>query len=476
MATILHISDLHRDSGSQLTNESLLESLRLDRERYQSKQSQPDIAVVSGDIVYGVNSDDAKSDEVLRQQYSEAEQFLSRLADLFFNGDRERIILTPGNHDISHPHVLRASAQEPIPSDAENKAILLKQFAGIDSPWRWVWTDFSLRRIKDFDSYKNRLEPYSNFYCSFYQGRRKFSLNPPHQFNVHDFPHLGIIVVSLSSCHENDLFNRYGRIHPDCVAGATRAVAEATKNGSVAIATWHHNLSGGPRDVDYVDADFLQSLIDGGFSVGLHGHQHRPQILEHRFSADRRKSIAVISAGTLCGGPRTLPPGRRRAYNLITINLEKRLGSLAVREMRNEGFGSPVWGEAYMADFSGTSIDFDLGPKKMKSSNLNIADEAARLIRTGNWDAVYLMIQPNINDPWIRRVIVEELMNVKHWHAIKSFCTPPKSNIEIIAALEALYELGEKEQLRSVILSEEIANNQDTSVRQAIGTAQNRLR
>lgn len=53
MVTILHISDLHRDSGSALTTESLLESLRLDRERYGAQHRKPDLAIVSGDIVYG---------------------------------------------------------------------------------------------------------------------------------------------------------------------------------------------------------------------------------------------------------------------------------------------------------------------------------------------------------------------------------------------------------------------------------------
>jgi 3',5'-cyclic AMP phosphodiesterase CpdA len=62
--TVLHISDLHRDAGSGITSETLLESLRLDRERYTSDGGirPPDLAIVSGDIVYGVKASTPDSD------------------------------------------------------------------------------------------------------------------------------------------------------------------------------------------------------------------------------------------------------------------------------------------------------------------------------------------------------------------------------------------------------------------------------
>ena len=73
MVTFLHISDLHRDSGSGLTTNSLLESLRLDCERYVTEGLlRPDIAIVSGDVVYGVTKDEPSSDAALKAQYDEA--------------------------------------------------------------------------------------------------------------------------------------------------------------------------------------------------------------------------------------------------------------------------------------------------------------------------------------------------------------------------------------------------------------------
>jgi 3',5'-cyclic AMP phosphodiesterase CpdA len=88
-ATILHISDLHRDAGSAITSTTLLESLRLDRERYMAGDQllAPDIAVVSGDIVLGVAADGPDADARLVRQYEEASEFLTALADLFVRAD-----------------------------------------------------------------------------------------------------------------------------------------------------------------------------------------------------------------------------------------------------------------------------------------------------------------------------------------------------------------------------------------------------
>lgn len=475
MVTILHIADLHRDSGSALTTESLLESLRLDRERYGSQHPKPDLAIVSGDIVYGVTSNDSESDAALQRQYDEAQQFLVRLADLFFDGHRERVVLVPGNHDVSHPHVLRATVVEDVPKDNEKRAMLARQLSSDGSPWRWGWADFSLRRIANPDHYEQRMQPYADFYNAFYEGRRTFSMKPADQYCVHDFPEFGIVVAGLSSCCENDLFNRSGRIHPDCVAGATRAVAEPLRRGRIAVATWHHNLSGGPRDSDYVGADFLQSLMDGGFSIGLHGHQHRPQFLEHRFTADRRRAIAIVSAGTLCGGPRTLPSGRRRAYNLVTIDRERGLGTLTVREMKNEGFSNPVWGDAYVAEFSGASIHFDLNCPTVAEPSIQTAAEAAELLRKGDAIGALELVRPLKHDPLARRIAVEGLLQIEDWQGIRMFCTPPQSSTEIVALCEALYQIGDKTALKAFLDSKEVAENTDVAVRQSAEQARARL-
>ncbi|HDR9488664.1 metallophosphoesterase family protein [Burkholderia stabilis] len=504
MVTFLHISDLHRDSGSGLTTRSLLESLRLDRERYIAEGlPQPDIAIVSGDIVYGVTKDDSSSDAALRAQYDEAYSFLVDLSDLFFSGNRDRIVIVPGNHDISHPHVLRSTVPEDIPTDGVRRKLIARQLGEDESLWRWVWADFSLRRISDRNEYAERLKPFAIFYDSFYEGRRRFSLEPSQQLSLHDFPELGVVVAGLSSCCDNDLFNRCGRIHPDCIAGATRDVADLVRLGRISIAVWHHNLAGGPKDSDYVEAEFLQSLMDGGFALGFHGHQHRPQFIEHRFTADNEKAIAVISAGTLCGGPRTLPSGRMRAYNLVCVDTATGQCSLHVRDMKNSNFSSPVWGPANVPEFGGSSMSFELkispnarrpvlmdvppvqnggdesGQAAQVAVNeklaLEAASEAVRLLRGGKAQPAIEIVLPYLSNPLARRVAVEALLELDKWEDIERLCSPPQSNAELIALMEAQYQLGHRPQLRALIESETVTMNQDAAVRQSVDQARARL-
>ena len=53
-ATLLHISDLHRDRAEGVSNEVLLGSLERDRQRYTGEEcgqrENPNIVIVSGDL------------------------------------------------------------------------------------------------------------------------------------------------------------------------------------------------------------------------------------------------------------------------------------------------------------------------------------------------------------------------------------------------------------------------------------------
>src|SRR5207237_594184 len=122
--TILHISDLHRDSESRISTTTLIESLRRDRDRYTGDGSieSPTIAVVSGDIVYGVDPKEKDADRLLEVQYDEAYDFLVALADMFFGGSRDHIILVPGNHDVSLLHVHRATTITVLPTVPDERS------------------------------------------------------------------------------------------------------------------------------------------------------------------------------------------------------------------------------------------------------------------------------------------------------------------------------------------------------------------
>ena len=256
---------------------------------------------------------------------------------------------------------------------------------------------------------------------------------------------------------------------------ATRAVAGHVKDGRVALAVWHHNLAGGPRDADYVDADVLQSLIDGRFVIGLHGHQHRPQFLEHRFTADRKMAISVVSAGTLCGGPKTLPSGRMRSYNLIVLDAEQRTGTVHVREMKNTGFSLPVWGAAYVDEFSGPSMTFGIEIPSRSVSVMQATVKAAELMQKGDLRGAYGLARLHREDGVARRVAVEALSQLEDWAELQTFCSPPRSAPEFIALAGALYEAGKKQDLAALLKSDYACDSTDAGVRQAIDLANSRL-
>ena len=112
--TILHVSDLHRDPKNEVRNKALLLSLEQDRDSYRAetpKIPDPNLIIASGDIIYGVKRNAPDAEAELQRQYDQAEEFLAELADRFVGGDRGRVIIIPGNHDVSFYHAHRAMKQ-----------------------------------------------------------------------------------------------------------------------------------------------------------------------------------------------------------------------------------------------------------------------------------------------------------------------------------------------------------------------------
>src|SRR5437867_6953815 len=103
MFTIMHISDLHRSPTHPISNDELISTLVVDRERQlRERQSINSInaIIVTGDIIQGVPLGFEDYTTELRQQYEVALTFLIELADRFLGGDRSHVILLSGNHDV----------------------------------------------------------------------------------------------------------------------------------------------------------------------------------------------------------------------------------------------------------------------------------------------------------------------------------------------------------------------------------------
>ena len=79
----------------------LIESLLADRDAYPiNRIPTPDAVVVSGDLIYGASLGAPDYRENVQQQYEVAIEFLVDLTERFLDGDRSRVVIAPGNHDL----------------------------------------------------------------------------------------------------------------------------------------------------------------------------------------------------------------------------------------------------------------------------------------------------------------------------------------------------------------------------------------
>jgi hypothetical protein len=179
--SVLHISDLHRDLRDEVANGPLLDSLLRDIDHYDSQNppiSRPSICVVSGDLIYGVKPDSPDAGRELDRQYDQAVDFLIGLADKIFDGDRGRLVLLPGNHDISYPIVIASSTRIEIPVSPTERRLLTDELFAPMSRLRWSWSEVCFYRITDHEQYEQRLSGFARAYGEFYQNARPFRMTP----------------------------------------------------------------------------------------------------------------------------------------------------------------------------------------------------------------------------------------------------------------------------------------------------------
>ena len=470
MLSILHISDLHRDIENPLRNPILLDSLKRDRDRYTSEESPsirpPDLIIVSGDLILGVKQDVSDADAVLRNQYNEASNFLTCLAEEFVNGDKERVIIVPGNHDVSDYHFRQSLDSIDLDAEGTARRGLVQNLFTPESPLRWSWSDFTLYRIERPEMYMQRFGPFVNFYDKFYEGRRSYSIEPDKQFDMFDFPEWNITIVGFCSCHNNDLLNRQGAIHPDCIARAGEGLRVPPNEGRLRLAVWHHNIEGSPMQVDYMDSDTVQNFIDGGFSLGFHGHQHKPQYLNTRFRYGSNRRITLISAGTLCGNAAY---GSKRAYNIVELDAEAQSGCLHVREMKNDNLQMPIWGPSSIDPSVGGSLvfRFDAPPQHVGKSNhtTGLLTQAAEHYEKNNVrEAAALLLPLARRDDLARPLLLDCLIELHDSPSIIAAFDPPQSAAEAIALMDALWDEGMRKRLSEVLGVPLIAESADRSV------------
>jgi len=433
--TLLHISDLHRTSEPHLGNDELFSALVSDAARWDSEGiPTPDLIVVSGDLIQGAASDAPDPDTDMAAQYCEAGDFLSRLAERFLGSDRSRIVVVPGNHDVDWCRSRRAMT--PIAKCPDGIAIkMLQPTSGL----RWDWQELQAYEVSDQRLYGSRFEHFHRFRKEFYEG---IEPNPlawgDEDLFFSEYPDLDLFVAGFSSWHGNDCFCHVGAITQESLALSQNLVADSSQG--LGIAVWHHSISGGPRAQDYMDAGVVHRLIDFGFTVGLHGHQHYPDAAPFVLHLPNLTSMAVVGAGSLAAGDNELPMGERRQFNIIVIDPTNESITVHARGMSGTG----VFTGAHRDDFGGkTFVELGLPPSRTNQRLSSVAlrlDEAGTALAEERYEQALALVAdiPSSRANAKRRIEIEATRGLRRKGDLIELLYPPQNMdeaVELVALL-----------------------------------------
>lgn len=467
--TIAHISDLHRSKDNPISNYALITSLMRDMDTYIAEGvRKPDILIVSGDIVQGSNNFE-KAAGLLIEQYEEALEFLNSLATELFNGDKSKIILVPGNHDISWTEskqsMEKIEEKKTIDSDGNLLKNIFYEAIKIDSAVKWSWSDRSFYRITNNALYENRLSYFCDFYQKFYEGKRSYSLDPSEQFDIFDWPDFGITIVGFNSCFHNDHLNRAGAINSTCIGKVGFKLRTLNKEGRLILATWHHNTKGGPYDQDYMDNACIQNFIADNVKIGFHGHQHKVEVLKAENNIIDNKIMFLLSAGSLCAGPKELPSGYNQQYNLLELfRSDEETVQLKVHsrvKTLQSAFDNPIWEKGM---FTPSVSEFTIDIKHTKPALASLG-KVEKLIGDKNYAiAQEILIEHNVNDPFVRILLLECYNQLENYPGILQYFSNPQNTSEAIALMSASLETGDMAIIKNTVEIDFIASSTDPSV------------
>ncbi len=472
--TILHISDLHRSPNNKISNTSLLSSLFRDIDNcLKNEISKPDLIIVSGDIVQGSNDFDTAS-TTISEQYKEALDFLINLSNEFFSGDRNRIIIVPGNHDIcwneSKLSMEKIDESLILNQNGELESYYLKEISKANSNIKWSWKERSFYKITNIDLYNERFKYFSDFYTLFYESKRDYKLDPEYQYEIFDFPNWGISIIGFNSCYNNDHLNRAGYINPHCISNVSLRLRKLKSENRLILAAWHHNTSGGPFSSDYMDNSLIQNFIADEIKIGFHGHQHKSEVIRVENNIIENKSMLILSAGSICAGPDELPAGHRQQYNILEIN-RKTNTSIELKVHSREkslesNYENPIWHKS-LFDSSCDFFHTELFHEKPKNIDMQELQEAERQIQNKNYDkAMNILLKLNKTDAFVRTLLLKCYIELdKNLEIIQDFIDPVNTS-EAVVLINACLEENNKEFINLVYNVRYIQESDDPTIKQ----------
>lgn len=435
MPTLLHISDLHRTAKPRVGNEELFSAITSDAGRWEQEGiPKPDVVVVSGDIIYGASADAEDPDSEIVAQYAEATDFLERLAAAFVDSDRSRVVIVPGNHDVHW-----GRARKAMQSLAQCPDGIARKALEASSTVRWDWRGQQAFEINDWATYDSRLEHFRKFRENFYAGLDPNPLlHGDRDLVFVEHLSMGLVIVGFASWHGNDCFCHVGEIDPASLALSQSLIANS--KAPIAVAVWHHSIVGGPRANDYMDKRVIHRLIDFGFSVGLHGHQHYPDAAPYELRLPNLTPIVIVAAGSLAVGDNELPMGEHRQFNVVTLEPESESITVHVREMSPAG----VFTGSHRAEFGGNTyikLDLPQPPSRPKGpTTLRQLDEAATAVTSKRYSEA-LEALPEDSTSYrneIRQIKIEALDGLGQHEKLIRLLDPPTSAGEVVRLISLL--------------------------------------
>ncbi len=315
--SILHISDIHKIP--EVKYDPLVQSLRRDFDSYTVNEGiiEPSFVVVSGDLIQG-----AYTENEIRNQYNDVESFLNSICEVFLQNDRNRLIIVPGNHDVSR--VATMSSMNPATRDYK---LCKESFFSGARDIRWNWDEHQFYEITDADAYNKRFDLFVDFYNRFFEGIREYPTKIEEQAYVvinHDYK---VCFACFNSCNHLDHLCDTGCISDDALAFIGKELTDCHNSGYLNIGVWHHHFYGRPMETNYMDRDFLNDLLSCNINMGLFGHQHYSQVAEEYSDLllckdDSVQKMLLVSSGTLFGGKKVLAENCHRQYNVIEVEHE----------------------------------------------------------------------------------------------------------------------------------------------------------
>ena len=191
-------------------------------------------------------------------------EFLDELARRLLGGDRSRVVITNGNHDVDWNTALAAMTRV---ERADEPANVADQLRRVDTLYRWCWRTRQIYRIANPGLYERRLEAFWDFHSRFYDGvPNLLRVRRGAEVNLFELFDKRVAVACFNSCHNNDCFAFHGAIAPPAIS---RACLDLDDSGpyDLRIAVWHHGLDGPPYQTDYMDSELVRSMIGRGFRL-----------------------------------------------------------------------------------------------------------------------------------------------------------------------------------------------------------------